>query len=605
MLFRFFILGLLIINNCNAQSLDNDLINNQLPVEEEWNEQDEQVLEKVQYFLDHPINLNKANASNLKTSGMFSDVQINSILNHIRITGKIIEIYELQTLDEFSIEQLLYLSNYCLQLTETPVIDKQLTIINRVTYKSTKNIYPGSDYGIYQKISYKNTLVNFAVVRENDIGEKIKYSNVLYPFDHFAGYIQFANKSNNIIIGNFRSFFGQGLLIGNGKGTEFAADWTTLVASNSGFHPYASAMEMNYFQGVAITKIIKKINFNIAQSLQKIDDGTITGYHRTKSELAKKNKTLENITIINVAYQNRKWKIGNSYLIDLINQKIGISNDFIWRNKNYLSAFEIANFSNSWAFQGSVMISLNQKAQLGLALNSFSKKYNAAFSSNQLLNGNTNNDQGLSIAFKYLLKKKGYLQLKAITHQYNASHSIINIPSYKQTFQLVYLFHLKQSTEQKVLISYQSTFVKTEFNETNLDTYQLQKLISSYVSNKQNLSEDIILFTRVDYKFILNEGFPSYAIQSYLRTKIKTLKSDLIYGISLYNCNYKTRIFSNEKNIPTVMSIQQLIGKGNRAYLIIQKKIWKHTVVNLKASSNKIIYEDPKYEFQFQLNINL
>jgi hypothetical protein len=56
------------------------------------------VLEQLNYYYDHPINLNSATAEMLKALELLSDVQINDVLLHVKQFGKFISIYELQSL---------------------------------------------------------------------------------------------------------------------------------------------------------------------------------------------------------------------------------------------------------------------------------------------------------------------------------------------------------------------------------------------------------------------------------------------------------------------------------------------------------------------------
>src|SRR3989338_1754739 len=52
------------------------------------------IIEQLNYFFDHPLNLNSATLEELQSIGLLSDVQINDVLLHRKLFGKYISIYE-------------------------------------------------------------------------------------------------------------------------------------------------------------------------------------------------------------------------------------------------------------------------------------------------------------------------------------------------------------------------------------------------------------------------------------------------------------------------------------------------------------------------------
>lgn len=62
------------------------------------------VIEQLNYYFDRPINLNNATAEELKSLELLTDIQINDLLLHIKQTGKLISIYELQSLKYWDLQ---------------------------------------------------------------------------------------------------------------------------------------------------------------------------------------------------------------------------------------------------------------------------------------------------------------------------------------------------------------------------------------------------------------------------------------------------------------------------------------------------------------------
>ena len=114
-------------------------------------------LENVDQFLYHPINLSKATTTELKNTGLFNAEQIDAIIAHIEFTGKIIDLYELQIIPVFSTEDLLNLAKYCIHLTETNYQIPSTTATTRIKFNNQVNLFQGSSFSLYHKLSHKNT----------------------------------------------------------------------------------------------------------------------------------------------------------------------------------------------------------------------------------------------------------------------------------------------------------------------------------------------------------------------------------------------------------------------------------------------------------------
>src|ERR1017187_1692224 len=59
------------------------------------------LLASLYFYAEHPINLNQTTREELQELKLLNDIQINNLLNHIEKNGKLIVIYELQSIDGF------------------------------------------------------------------------------------------------------------------------------------------------------------------------------------------------------------------------------------------------------------------------------------------------------------------------------------------------------------------------------------------------------------------------------------------------------------------------------------------------------------------------
>ena len=68
------------------------------------------IMEQLNYFLKHPININKSCKEDLNKLMILNDIQLTNLFEHIEKNGKLISLYELQSIEGFdskTIENLL------------------------------------------------------------------------------------------------------------------------------------------------------------------------------------------------------------------------------------------------------------------------------------------------------------------------------------------------------------------------------------------------------------------------------------------------------------------------------------------------------------------
>ena len=575
-----------------------------LEVDENAAEINTEQLENVDQFLYHPINLSKASATELKNSGLFKAEQIDAIIAHIEFTGKIIDLYELQIIPVFSTEDLLNLAKYCIHLTEINYQIPSTTAVTRIKFNNQVNLFQGSSFSLYHKLSHKNTSgISWMIATEQDIGEQYHFNSIQFPLDHLCGSIYFTKNNLNVIAGSFRSFLGQGLLSGQGKGTEFAADWTTLIATNNGFIPYASAMESGYQNGIAIRKDQKNWSYFLAQSYQKVDSGSSSGLHRTASEIRRKNQISQAIFNGRIAYHFKSSQLGINTLVEEFNHKKGISLDFLSHYQNMLIGSEIAVFEDKIAFHLACMAILNKQSSVAFGLNYFTENYQNEFASNQLLQGNVKNDLGFSIAFKQAINSKSFYQIVSNTHLINGAEKTIKVPSIENKIQGVLIFINRIGNEIQFKSSLQiKNNSKIAIAET-IRKYEYQHIFSTTLVLKKIIAKQLYLLHRFDYK--TNSITHSNAFQCALKYTLSDLKLSIGYGITFYNCEFDTRIYSAEQQLPNNLSSVLLNGNGTRAFFYLQSKIRRHSTLSLKASKNKVLGKSNLLDYAIQLAIKL
>ena len=345
------------------------------------------------YYKEHPINLNKTNKEELQALLLLNDIQINNLLTHLEKYGKLITIYELQTIDGFDLQTIRRLLPYIkvadnfssahfnlnemfkngqtdIVLRYGRVLEKQkgFTPIDSASlYKSPNSRYIGSPDKLYARYRFTyGTNVSWGITAEKDEGElffkknqKFKYNwyenslngNQKSGFDFYSAHLFLHNIKfvKSLAIGDYQVNFGQGLTLFSGQAFGKTPDGMSAKKSAQGISPYTSVDENKFMRGAATTLKFKRLEATAFYSRKHIDanvsdtlaDGEAavvsalqtTGLHTIQSEIADKHSILQTIYGGNLSYKGKKLDAGLTAL------SYNLNSDFN-RKLSYYSQFE-------------------------------------------------------------------------------------------------------------------------------------------------------------------------------------------------------------------------------------------------------------------------
>lgn len=329
----------------------------------------EELFETLLLFYTNPINLNATDADELRSLFILSEAQITSFIKHLEKNGKLLSIYELQSIPDFdlgTINRLLPFvtvsdsglnadnrslirriiseeNNYLLLRYETTLENKRGYLPKEDT---TDTRYAGNSDKYYTRfrISHLNDF-SIGFTAEKDAGETLEWNPSIkkYGADFLSGHFQLRNQGKliNMVLGDYQLQFGQSLVFGSGfsvgKGAETI---TTVRRSNLGIRPYTSVIETNFFRGGAATvEVIKGVEVSAFYS-QLLQDAGIrsdtveqedfinslqqSGFHRTPTEITNRNSVEERNFGGAVLYKNEssRYSIGSTLLITDYEQPI-------------------------------------------------------------------------------------------------------------------------------------------------------------------------------------------------------------------------------------------------------------------------------------------
>ena len=314
------------------------------------------LIQDLERLTDHPLNLNEADANDLRKLIFLSEIQIIHLLEHIRQNGKLLSILELQSIEGFDLATIQAIRPY-VTLNENPFrrhmgareilrqgqhqyflrwqrqLEKPQGFIpaaNSPGIPDLQPAYPGSPYRLYSRYRFNSfNHVSLGFTAEKDPGEPFFSGGQARGFDYNSGfaYVRDLGRLKTAILGDYQLQFGQGLTLWSGLTFGKSSEAIATHKYGQGIRPHSSVDENNFFRGAAarfawgdleITSFVssKRRDANLLET-DSLEHETLvisslqqTGLHRTPSELADRHAVRETFMGGNLAFKKRNFKLG-------------------------------------------------------------------------------------------------------------------------------------------------------------------------------------------------------------------------------------------------------------------------------------------------------
>ncbi|MCH2021078.1 MAG: helix-hairpin-helix domain-containing protein [Saprospiraceae bacterium] len=318
--------------------------------------------EYLEAYQNNPLDLNNATEEELTDFGLFSAIQIQSLLLYRKRFGQIFSLYELQGVPTFDLKTIVRLTPY-ISVSATKEIEKmnfakmfkwgrhQIFARYQRILEVQKGFTPldpgetgarflGSPDKFYMRyrMTYKDRM-SFGLTMEKDAGEEFFTGTNKQGFDYYSGHFYLKNISKNvhsIALGDFQVFFGQGLTIWGGFGIRKGAQVLNIKRISLPIRPYTSVNEALFMRGAAghfqflknknlevtvfgsyrlrdanlkteIDSLVEELDFEVS-SLQEI------GYHRTASEIENENSIGLLTSGARIRYLGKTWHVAGNFV---------------------------------------------------------------------------------------------------------------------------------------------------------------------------------------------------------------------------------------------------------------------------------------------------
>lgn len=344
------------------------------------------LLERLTFFYDHPLNLNTASRKDLEDLEMLTPFQIASIMSYREEVGKMMSIYEIAYMDGIGANTVEAIMPFISVTSEMQVEKFSLKTVRKrarndvfIRYsrileeqQGFKEIseeellarpsarYLGSPDRVYTRWRMQaGNLFSAGITGDKDAGEEFGKGSNPNGFDFYSAHLFARNVGifKQIAIGDFQAKFGQGLTFWSGFAFGKTPEAMNVKRLDRKLQPYAAANENLFLRGAGVTMAFKKIELTTFASDKNLDANIvasndtldfeerqftsiqISGFHRTPREIENRRVLREQIAGGHLAYEGERLKIG----LTSVYRRLGGTSA---RNLNFYNQFDINDNEN-------------------------------------------------------------------------------------------------------------------------------------------------------------------------------------------------------------------------------------------------------------------
>ena len=323
----------------------------------------ENLYDDYAYLHANPININRADSTELQHLGFLTDKQIEGIHAYIYRYGALRSVGELMLIPEldYSTRQLL---SYFVTFGEAAPHESPRDTWHHMLTQGRSELSSRLDIPLYDRAGYAprtqtqldaapsryymgnalyhtlryhyryGTRLSWGISTEKDAGEPIFTKDAPLP-DHLAGYVQLGDMGilKNLVVGNYRLRFGQGLVLNSDFSMGKNMLLQGLSRQTSAIKPHRGTGEGDYYTGAAATLAWRAWQLTPFASYRRLDatlDGAsistlkTDGYHRTLLEQARRGNTRGNLFGAHLGYAAHGLHLGLTAIYQSFNRTFAL-----------------------------------------------------------------------------------------------------------------------------------------------------------------------------------------------------------------------------------------------------------------------------------------
>lgn len=325
----------------------------------------------------HPIDLNNATREDLEAIPFLTAQQVMDICEYLYKYAPMRSLGELAMIESLDYYQCELLRHFVvLGEVKQPGFPSVKNILkyggHEVVATAKLPFYKrkGDDDG-YLGSPYKHSLkytftygqyVKAGILGSQDAGEPFFTKGNTLGYDFYSFYLQLRKmgRLKNLVVGRYKAKFGMGLVLNNDFMLGKIASLQQLGSTEYNVRAHSSRMESNYLQGAAATiNVAHGLDVTAFVSYRYIDatlnkDSTIAtilddGYHRTQTEMDKKNNSSVTMGGMNINYRYGGFHVGATGIFSHLSRDIRPNTSAIYR-MYYAAGNDLWNVSLNYGF---------------------------------------------------------------------------------------------------------------------------------------------------------------------------------------------------------------------------------------------------------------
>ena len=339
-----------------------------------WEELYEQLCELYQ----HPMDMNHASREQLEQLPFLSAQQVEDIMAYLYQYGPMKSLAELQMIRSLDYQRRRLLTffvridddeqkqGFPSLKTITQYGRHELMATTKIPFyerRGDNEVYKGWPYRHWLKYQFSyDDQVKAGLVGAQDAGEPFFANKNRWGYDYYSYYVQIKHwgRLESLVLGKYRVSMGMGLIANNGFTMGKLTSLQNLGRSTTTLRAHSSRSSADYLQGAGATMmIVKGLSLTGFLSYRAMDatlnkDGSATtivtsGYHRTETELEKKDN-LRNTTFGgNIRYQQHGIHAGLNIIAAHLNRELKPNTSLLYR-QHAAQGTDFMNFSADYGY---------------------------------------------------------------------------------------------------------------------------------------------------------------------------------------------------------------------------------------------------------------
>lgn len=612
----------------------------------------ENLYEDYVWMHAHPININSADSTQLQRLGFLTDRQIEAIHYYIYRYGAIHSVGELMLIPQldYRTRQLLFYF-----VTFDPPEKKRslsrddwrdmltkghselstrldLPLYQRAGYmprtQSELDASPSRYYvgnALYQNLRYNyryGNRLSWGFSAEKDAGEQYFVGKFARP-DYLSGYLQISDMGllQNLVLGNYRLRFGQGLVMN----TDFALGKEMLLQGlskqSTSIKPHRGTSESDYYTGAAATIAWQAWQLTAFASFRRFDatlDGVSIstlkddGYHRTPTELARRGNTQGNLFGTHIGYSAHGIHLGATALCQSYNRSFKLSTQPYRRYYPQGNMFSNASVDYAWyhhrisisgetAIDGKGAIATLNMLRLKAADNlyltllqrHYAHDYWALEGKSFSTSSDVRNERGIYLGTEWQPHRKLQLTTYVDAYRFPYLRYQVSAPSVgtdaattlrytlsdDHAFTLRYRYRLKQreasESYAQTLINTHTHRIRLRWDGTLTPVFALQTILEGCALRAETLSTGYMMGLHALYT-------PTFGAHTWRMGS----------GFTFFRADYAARLYGYERGLLYAYNYQSYYGTGMRGYLLIQYSHKKQPRLTITGKLGSTYYFD-------------